>query len=115
MSKHELAIGWEYKLTPGVVLATLDGEYRTNAVVVEDGSTELTILTDFGNLVKMSPDEVKNNYVISQNYLDALSIGYPVDNLEERILGQIELLNQALQYVNGGSDDKVVCNRKYEG
>ena len=81
----------------GTILSTKDGQRFTNAVIVgEVDEDSVIVLSDFGNIMKFRKDELFNYYTISDNYVDAMLIDYPLPSVTERIKEQIELLQLAL-------------------
>lgn len=78
------------------VLATKDGQHRSNAVVLSTmGNSTVKILTDFGNVIEIATvSDVTRMYEVSKNWIQAKNIGYPLDSLEEIIDRQIRLLTK---------------------
>ena len=82
-------------LKEGMYLATLDGQKRTNAVVVKIVSEVVTILTDFGNILEMSEYDVFESYDVSKSWIEANHYDYHFPSLKERIDEQIIKLQEA--------------------
>jgi hypothetical protein len=91
-------------LDVGQPLASLNSEAVGNAVVLELHEDIITVLTDFGNAVKMSPDEVMGRFKIPEWWYDCKEMDYPLETLEERIRNQIGLLSDALTSVENKED-----------
>jgi len=90
------------KFEKGTILATLNGDQRTNAIVVSVDNNQIKILTDFGNLLTYtSASLLEKEYKISTNFLLALEIDYPLLSIEDRIDQQIELLTLAKEILHG--------------
>lgn len=100
------------ELKAGVPLVTKDGDKLSNAVVYEvnkgEHRTVVTVLSDFGNLLKFpSAEDLLQCYNISKGYLEyyrwskELGIeGWTLDTqfcLRDRLEKQIELLTEALE------------------
>lgn len=102
------------ELKAGVPLVTKDGDKLSNAVVYDVNVTQhrcqVTVLTDFGNLLKFpSVEDLLQCYNISKGYLeyyhwsDYLVEASALDTqfcLRDRLERQIELLTKALEDLN---------------
>lgn len=81
---------------PNMVLCTLDGQRCSNAVVVSVNETTVTVMSDFGNVMRLSIEEVKRYYEPSEKCLEHLHFGGEYPSVKERITQQIELLSSVL-------------------
>jgi hypothetical protein len=80
----------------GVVVCTLHPQDRTNAIIINETTRgDYVLLTDFGNIIHIPFERMTDYYEISKNYQDAVSIGYPLPTIAERIQHQINLLDVA--------------------
>ena len=84
-------------LAKGTVLCSVDSQRYTNAIVVKSDLDMTTVLSDFGNEMQFKTEMLFEHYTISNAYIQALAIGYPVDSITDRIQKQIELLEAALE------------------
>lgn len=87
------------KLEEGVVLCTKNSQALTNAVVMKVEEDEITVLTDFGNVRKIDPDVLLDQYEVSGVWLDHQQykeFGSPYPSVKERVEQQIELLKNVL-------------------
>lgn len=85
----------------GTALCPRNSDRYTNAVVFSVKPDKITVLSDFGNLIELSKDELAIRYRVNKTWLENQKIGYPVDRIPERIDQQIELLKEAkLAYVD---------------
>ena len=82
-------------LKEGMYLTTLDGTQFTNAIVVKIESGLVTILTDFGNIIYKTEEEVFELYKVSPSWIEANRWEMPLPSLEQRIDEQILNLQHA--------------------
>lgn len=82
-------------LKEGMYLSTLDGTQFTNAIVVKIESGLVTILTDFGNVIYKTEEEVFELYKVSPSWIEANHWDVPLPSLEQRIDEQILKLQYA--------------------
>lgn len=82
---------------PGMVLCTKNGQRVSNAIVVNVGPEIITILSDFGNCIRITPTTADSMYEVSEAWVDHRALGGQWPSIKERIEQQIELLNAALQ------------------
>ena len=89
-------------LKTGTYLCTLDGQRRTNAIVVEADieQNNFKVLTDFGNILEMTYEDIKCFYSISESWLEAEYYGYPFPSVKERIEQQILKLSDFKNTLN---------------
>ena len=107
-----------FEIKRGIPLTTKEANRYTNAVVYDVNVTQhrcqVTVLTDFGNMVKFpSIEDMLGYYDISKAYLDILHLSNEYDIgkdifdmqfcLRDRLEKQIELLTEALEGLNGNS------------
>lgn len=85
------------KLTRGMVVATKNGQRRTNAIILKVELPAVHLITDFGNRIQLTEDEFHQSYEVSTNWLNAVDMGYPLDSVRERLTRQIVLLSAALE------------------
>lgn len=76
-------------------LSTLDGTQFTNAIVVKINFGFVTILTDFGNIIYKTEEEVFESYKVSPSWIEANHWDMPLPSLQERIEQQILNLQYA--------------------
>lgn len=76
-------------------LSTLDGTQFANAIVVKTEFGLVTILTDFGNVIYKTEEEVFELYKVSPSWIEANHWDMPLPNLKERIEQQILNLQYA--------------------
>ena len=82
-------------LKEGMYLSTLDGTRHTNAIVVKIEFGLVTILTDFGNIIYKTEEEVFELYKVSPSWIEANHWDMPLPNLGQRIEQQILNLQYA--------------------
>lgn len=71
---------------------------RSNAVVVSVEGDSVTILTDYGNILRFAFEQLQKGYKVHEEYLE----GYPITPLHERLESQIELLTEFKESIEGG-------------
>lgn len=82
-------------LKEGMYLSTLDGTQFTNAIVVKIEFGLVTLLTDFGNIIYKTEEEVFELYKVSPSWIEANHWDMPLPSLEQRIERQILNLQYA--------------------
>lgn len=82
-------------LKEGMYLSTLDGTQFTNAIVVKIEFGLVTIMTDFGNIIYKTEEEVFEMYKVSPSWIEANHWDMPLPSLQERIEQQILNLQHA--------------------
>jgi len=88
-------------LETGTILTTMDGSYRTNAIIsnFNDG-VGIEVLTDFGNLIHFDTShDLLGIFNICEKWIECKNIGYPLPSVVERIQEQIDLLNEARERI----------------
>ena len=86
----------------GMVLCTKNSQAFTNAVVFNVEGEVVEVLSDFGNLMKFSPENLWSYYEVSESWLehqmllDYISIT-DYETLGDRIYSQIENLKVAIE------------------
>ena len=85
------------KLARGMVVATKNGQRRTNAIILRVELPTVYLVTDFGNRIQLPLNEFHQSYEVSTNWLNAVAMGYPMDSVRERLTRQIVLLSAALE------------------
>lgn len=84
-------------LIEGAVLNTLDGTKLSNAIITKITKDNLYIvITDFGNMLRFTKEEIYELYQISPKWIEAISFDYPMPSIEERIKQQILNLEESL-------------------
>lgn len=84
-------------LIEGAILNTLDGTKVSNAIIVKITKDKLyIIITDFGNMLRFTKEEIYELYQISPKWIEAISFDYPMPTVEKRIKQQILNLEEAL-------------------
>lgn len=84
-------------LIEGAVLNTLDGTKLSNAIIAKITKDNLYIvITDFGNMLRFTKEEIYELYQISPKWIEAISFDYPMPSIEERIKQQILNLEESL-------------------
>lgn len=97
---------------PGLPLCTKRSHRYSNGVVFQVGE-DITVLTDFGNLVYFNtPTELFNYYYVSDYNLEHLMFSGKFDDVEVRIDQQIALLKRAKERLHGERGDYVVLMNK---
>lgn len=85
------------KLQPGIALATLNGQHYTNATIVKIEGENITVLSDFGNLMTFAGEKsLFSVYALSANQMQYLAMRGEIEPVKERIAEQIEKLQAAL-------------------
>lgn len=84
-------------LPVGAILCSIDSQRYTNAIVIKVDKDHTTVLSDFGNEMKFDNAVLFEHYTISNNWIEAVNIFYPLPTIPERIRQQIELLQSALE------------------
>lgn len=81
----------------GAYLATKNGNHYSNGYLMWVNKNEdCLVITDFGNIVSMSLDAVKEHFEPSDGWIEAQNVGFPLPVLYDRIEEQISLLQRAL-------------------
>lgn len=96
----------------GTVLASKDGHTRSNGIVV---ATEypILVLTDFGNIIEFTNTyQLARVYEVSDKWIEAKLIDYPLPSIEERIDEQIVLLQAAKKKLCGTSEPVAELERE---
>ena len=84
-------------LIEGAVLNTLDSTKLSNAIIAKITKDNLYIvITDFGNMLRFTKEEIYELYQISPKWIEAISFDYPMPSIEERIKQQILNLEESL-------------------
>ena len=83
----------------GVVLATKNGSLYTNAIVIAETEQKVKVLSDFGNILEMSREEIENRYTVPEWFKDYSNLDYPFPTVHERIQEQIEKLQKVLKEI----------------
>lgn len=84
------------KLEQGTPLCPKHPGRVGNAVVIEHTADEIVLLTDFGNLVTISLQELEELYFTPDWWKEAQQWGMPLPSVQERVKEQIKLLNTFL-------------------
>lgn len=87
-------------LKVGTVLCTKQPQRLTNAVVLDLEDDKAVILSDFGNVFKLSRSEVLSTYEISEVWKEMIQYGGDPYPLSERVRKQVELLNNVIEKYN---------------
>lgn len=87
-------------LMAGTPLATNNSGERTNAIVLYTDDLCAVILSDFGNVMRVTKSMVFDEYYIPKWFWDKLATDYPVPTVKQRIDIQIDLLNKAKGLLN---------------
>ena len=87
-------------LTEGSILCTLDGTKVSNAIVSKVIDDLYYIITDFGNVLRFTKQEVFEFYIISPSWIEHKQIDYPFPSIPNRIQEQIFKLQEALEIYN---------------
>lgn len=86
-----------HPISVGTVMVAKNPQQFTNAIVIDETNNGMfVLLTDFGNQIHISTENISDYFEVSKGYLEALEIGYPLPTIEERIKHQIQLLRKAL-------------------
>ena len=81
-------------LEEGVTLHTLSPSKVTNAVYVSCDEVGChSIISDFGNKMYFSTEELLSLYKLPDWYFEYKEMDYPFETLEERLRAQVELLS----------------------
>lgn len=84
----------------GAILCTKNSQAFTNAIIINETDTgHYVLLTDFGSIIHIVVEEISEYYSVSEHYLHAFNMGYPLLTISERIKHQIDLLTDALSVV----------------
>ena len=90
------------EIVEGMYLATRNGNVYTNAIVTKVDGDDVTVLTDFGNFLSFTKQEVRNHFNPSKAWLEAMKWEYPLPTITQRIDEQILKLQSAKQELNQG-------------
>lgn len=81
----------------GAYLATKNGNHYYNGYLMWVNKDEdCLVITDFGNIITMSLNSVKEHFEPSDSWIEAQNMGIPLPVLYDRIEEQIGLLERAL-------------------
>lgn len=91
-------------IKPGTVLNTKDSTKLTNAIVSKIDNDYIHVITDFGNLLVLTEEELHLKYIISPIWLEYLEFENFYPTIKERLESQIELLEERLFELNSQVD-----------
>lgn len=81
----------------GMILCTNYSQGYTNAIITKVDDKEITVLSDFGNEMVCSYEELQQRYFISPIWKECIGIGLGLPTIKERVERQIYLLNNVLK------------------
>ena len=84
-------------LIEGAVLCTLDGTKVSNAIVSKVIDDLYYVITDFGNMLRFTEQEIFELYIISPSWIEHKNLSYPFPSIPERIQEQILKLQEVLE------------------
>lgn len=84
-------------LIEGAVLCTLDGTKVSNAIVAKVIDDLYYVITDYGNMLRFTEQEIFELYIISPDWIEHKHFGYPFSPIPERIQEQILKLQEVLE------------------
>lgn len=91
----------ENEIVSGMYLATKDGNTYTNGVVIEVDGNEVVVLSDFGNFINLTLEQLNEHYTPSKGWLMSKKWNYPLPTTVERISEQIFKLECAKRQLLG--------------
>lgn len=93
-------------LRAGMPLVTKNAQVYTNAAVLgitSDGM--INVVTDFGNVLLLTEEEVFNRYEPSESWVEFVALGGITETIGQRLTMQITLLELARSYVQKGTNN----------
>lgn len=84
-------------LEVGMCLCTNNPDRIGNCFIIEVADTTVTLLTDFGNKVIWTKEELLEGFYVPDWWYEAKSINYPLATVTERVVNQLELLTNFLR------------------
>ena len=84
-------------LIEGAVLCTLDGNKVSNAIVEKVIDDLYYVITDYGNMLRFTEQEIFELYIISPDQIEHKQMNYPFPSIPERIQEQILKLREVLE------------------
>lgn len=93
------------KYKKGTVLCTKDGRHFSNGIVLKTKEDLVYVLTDYGNVIVKTSEELDELFTISHNWLISEKYNEPLPSLEKRLEIQISKLKVILNYLKNEEGD----------
>lgn len=87
------------KYEKGTVLCTRDGKQFSNGFVLKTDEDLVTVITDYGNIVVRTSEEIDALFTINENWLVSKKYEQPLPSVESRLEEQISKLKVVLNYL----------------